>query len=256
MVRTFFRYACAVACFAAVLWADAAAADETPTPIVLSGGSALVERLEGEAVEVASGRPLKAGDTLATGVQVRTGEGARMSLHLPDGSFIRFDGGTTFALTEAAYDGKAQTRRININVILGKAWAKVVKLLGRTGFFTISTPTATAGVRGTIYRVNVNADQSAVVKVYWGEILVEKKKALQSGRVPASAGGTPYPVAGPTAVAGPRPVSMESWIYILQAMQQVNIRPDGTANPPFRFDREADLNEWVRWNQALDRGAE
>lgn len=45
----------------------------------------------------------------------------------------------------------------------------------------------------------------------------------------------------------------EEWTYIVSAMQQINIQPDGTPSEPFRFSAEADLDEWVRWNRDRDR---
>jgi len=46
---------------------------------------------------------------------------------------------------------------------------------------------------------------------------------------------------------------MEEWTYIVGAMQQINIQPDGTPSEPFRFSPEADIDEWVRWNMDRDR---
>jgi hypothetical protein len=46
---------------------------------------------------------------------------------------------------------------------------------------------------------------------------------------------------------------MEEWTYIVKALQQINIRPDGTAAKPFRFDIAKDLNDWVRWNRMRNK---
>jgi len=53
-------------------------------------------------------------------------------------------------------------------MVFGKTWANVSKFLGEKGRFAVSTRTAVAGVRGTLYRMNVNKNNSVVVKVYWG----------------------------------------------------------------------------------------
>jgi hypothetical protein len=45
---------------------------------------------------------------------------------------------------------------------------------------------------------------------------------------------------------------MEEWTYIVRAMQQIVVRPDGTAEKPVVFSVEADSNKWVRWNQERD----
>jgi hypothetical protein len=46
---------------------------------------------------------------------------------------------------------------------------------------------------------------------------------------------------------------MEEWTYIVRSLQQINIRPDGSATKPFRFDIAADLNDWVKWNQERNK---
>jgi len=46
---------------------------------------------------------------------------------------------------------------------------------------------------------------------------------------------------------------MEEWTYIVKAMQQIVVNPDGSTTKPFRFSPEADLNDWVRWNRERDK---
>jgi hypothetical protein len=183
---------------------------------------------------------------VAPGNIVRTGKGGRLELELPDGSFLRFDEDTSFTVLASGYEKKGKRRDVRIRMILGKAWARVSRLLMGRGRFAIETPTAVAGVRGTVYRLNLNRDRSAVVKVYDGEVEVRRKEKQE-----AQTRG-PAPLKQPKPVAGPHPVSMEQWVYIVGALQQINIRPDGTATKPFRFDIQADLTEWVRWNRMRD----
>lgn len=65
----------------------------------------------------------------------------------------------------------------------------------------------------------------------------------------------PSTIAGPYPVPGPRTVSMEEWTYIVRALQQIVIRPDGRALKPEGFDlAKDDLIEWVRWNKRIDAG--
>jgi hypothetical protein len=94
--------------------------------------------------------------------------------------------------------------------------------------------------------MNILEDSSTVVKVYSGEVTVQKPV-----RGPDRA-EAPHPVQGPHPVSGPRKISMEEWTYIVRAMQQIVVRPDGTAEKPVVFSVEADSNKWVRWNQERD----
>ena len=227
-----------------------AAAADAPMKVEIAGGSATVSFLAGKAWvkpdEAAAEKPLAADSQVLPGNIVRTGKGSRMEIELPDGSFLRFDENTSFVVLASAFAEKEKRRDVRVRMILGKAWARVSRLLLGRGRFAIETPTAVAGVRGTVYRLNLNRDRSAVVKVYDGEVEVRRREQQQ-----AETSG-PAPLKAPHPVAGPHPVTMEQWVYIVGALQQINIQPDGTADKPFRFDIEADLNEWVRWNQMRD----
>jgi hypothetical protein len=195
---------------------------------------------------------LRLGDTVLAGDTILAGKGARLELKMPDGSYLRFDENTTFVLEAAALDRGAAKRDIRLRMKLGKAWAKVSKLYGDSGNFALSAQSVSAGVRGTVYRMNVASDQSVTVKVYWGQVLVDKLKAIERGEDPDASLEPAVPVLGPQPVAGPQPVSAEEWSYLVGALQQIDIQPDGTVTPPFRFNIQDDLNEWVQWNKARD----
>ncbi|CAD7846785.1 MAG: hypothetical protein [Olavius algarvensis Delta 4 endosymbiont] len=215
-------------------------------------GTAVITALTGKAkvLRVATKKrdTLKSGVMLAAGDLVTTGTGARLELKLPDGSYLRFDERTTFRLVSMAGSPEDQTRDIRVSMVVGKTWARVAKLFGKKrGGFNIATQTAVAGVRGTTFRMNVNEDNSAVLKVYGGEVEVRKKTAKEDAAKTA-----PPIFTKPVPIKGPHPISMEEWVYIVKSLQQININPDGTAAKPFRFDIKADLNEWVKWNQMRD----
>ena len=217
------------------------------TEVTLLEGKAFLEKKD-----AAKAQDICRGDYLVSGDRISTDKESRIELKLPDESFIRFDEETTFELVSVDFDEKTNNRNIDINMALGKTWANVSKILGEKRGFAVSTRTAVAGVRGTVYRMNVNKDNSVVVKVYWGEIDVGAPSKMSHVEPPEKV-MKPSTVAGPHPVPGPRPVSMEEWTYIVKALQQIVIRPDGTATKPEGFDlAKDDLIEWVRWNKRLD----
>lgn len=228
-------------------------ADE-PEIVEMEGRQAKVSLVEGSAEllrkEPELKRPLSQGDLLRHGDHVTTGDKTRIELAMPDGSFLRFDEKTTFELISADYDEETKQRDIKVHSALGKTWAKVASLVGGGGRFQVSAKNAVAGVRGTTFRMNVNPDTSVVVKVYWGDIHVSSppQEVDKPIEVPK-----PRKVEGPHPVEGPRPVTMQEWTYIVRAMQQVVVLPDGTVSKPFRFDPEVDADDWVRWNQKRDQ---
>jgi hypothetical protein len=224
--------------------------------INMDDGAAVVTLLDGRASFSKEGmkkpKALATGDRLTGGDRVTTEIKSRIELKLPDNSIVRFDEKTTFMLTSLAYDQKTQKKDIDVNMILGKTWANVPKFSGSKGRFAITTKTSVAGVRGTDFRMNVNQDNSAVLKVYEGEVAVSKRKDAGMAETAAKR-EKPTQLADPHPVPGPHPVSMETWTYLVGALQQINILPDGSAAKPFRFDIEKDLNEWVRWNQSRNQ---
>ncbi|MFC1856929.1 FecR domain-containing protein [Thermodesulfobacteriota bacterium] len=231
-------------------------AQKDTVKIKMTGGKAVVSLLEGSASLLKKGmtkpQALSKGDFLTQGDRITIDVKSRLEVEMPDGSFVRFDEKTTFLLESIAYDKKTAKKDINVNMLLGKTWAHVPKFSGSKGRFAITTKTSVAGVRGTDFRMNVNQDYSAVLKVYEGEVAVSQRKDIDMAKAPVKL-EEPTRVAGPQPVAGPHPVSMEKWTYIVRSLQQINIRPDGTAAKPFRFDIEKDLNDWVRWNQARNQ---
>ncbi|MBF0118150.1 MAG: FecR domain-containing protein [Desulfobacterales bacterium] len=223
-----------------------------PLSVEMGGEKAQVIVLEGKASAVKKGtndtRKLSRGEFVFAGDRITTDKNSRIALKLPDGSFMRFDEQTTFELNSASFDN--DERNVNVKMIFGKTWAKVAKFFGKKNRFAVSTPTATAGVRGTVYRVNVQKNKMVTVKVYTGEVAVEGKKGEGGGSDDSAK--SPYYTSAPKPIAGPHPVSMEEWTYIVKSMQQIDVNPDGSVRKPFSFSPKDDLDDWVRWNKKLD----
>lgn len=221
--------------------------------VKMAKGDAKVTALEGIAQAACDGqksvKKLKINDWLKAGCEVSTGERSRMELLLPDSSIVRFSDNTRFKLlqADAVDNGK---RDVKIFVTIGKIWSNVRKAIGGKSGFEVSCENAVAGVRGTIYRMNVEDDKSALVKVYEGEVAVAAASAKTDLKPVVS--GPPKPVAGPTTIVGPKPVTMEQWVYIVKSMQQISINSDGKAEEPKEFSEAEDRDAWVDWNKALD----
>lgn len=226
-----------------------------PVPVKMMKGAAQVTVLKGKADIICAGqkgtRSLRVNDLVRAGCEVSTGADSRLEMVLPDKSIVRFSEKTSFKLIEAdvSDDGK---RAVGISVTVGKIWTKVRKALpGKGNKFEISCQNAVAGVRGTVYRMDVEHDQSALVKVYDGEVRVAGVSRAKP--VADSVAGPPRPVAGPTVVEGPKPVSMEEWVYIVKSMQKIQISSKGQAREPEAFDEAEDLDDWVKWNKVRDQ---
>ena len=217
-------------------------------------GQARVHLLEGRAQVEAMGTrvPLHADDVLRAPSKVLVGAKSRLELVLADGSFVRFAPDTIFTLVKADAV-PAKSRDISVDVAMGDCWAKVQDLLGQDASFEINSPTAVAGVAGTVYRLNVKQDKASQYFVYDGKI----KVAYSPVSPPVGSGPMtkPHRVAGPTRVAGPHRVSLEEWIVIVGKGYRFSISPKGAYADPKPFDMEQDRREpWVKWNLERHNG--
>lgn len=229
---------------------------QPPVTVKMTKGQAQVTSLNGKVAMVCAGQTeavtLKNYDFIKPGCEVSTGADGRLEMVLPDRSVVRFAQKTKFKLVQADI-GARGSRAVGISLTLGKIWTNVRKsLVGGGDKFEISCQNAVAGVRGTIYRMDVETDQSAVVKVYDGEVSVAGVSRTQQPQPPTTL-GPPQPVAGPSVIEGPKPVSMEQWVYIVRSMQQVQITSDGRALKPRDFTEEEDMDDWVKWNKQKDK---
>jgi len=237
-----------------VAWAFAGEAmAKRPLTVDIQGNEAKVSFLAGTAETAKSGeetwRPLHEGGLLIPGDQVKTGPGSKMEIVLKDGSILRFADRTHLKLAALDVAGDGGKREVKVDVVLGRTWANVSRALGVQSGFEIACENAVAGARGTVYRMNVYDDKSALVRVYDGSVAVSRPP--QPMTVPFAV-GPPQKVEGPRPVAGPTKVSMEEWVFIVKSMQQIRIKPDGAAEEPREFTAGEDKNEWVDWNRERD----
>jgi hypothetical protein len=91
-------------------------------------------------------KAFKTNDVLKPGDTLKTGNGSKVDLIFKETEF-RIQPNTTFALKE--WDTKKQVSKIYIET--GAAWFKVKDF--KKGTFEVSSPTSTAGVRGTAFGV-------------------------------------------------------------------------------------------------------
>ena len=119
-------------------------------------------------------------------------------------------------MSEIQYDKKTENKNVKVNLGVGKLWANVKKLLTPDSSFEVKTSNAVAGVRGTVYRVNVEEDKSAMVKVYDGSVYVAGSPAASMVTPPVQV-SAPVPVPGPHEVPPPvHQVTMEEWHVIVK----------------------------------------
>lgn len=200
---------------------------------------------------------VKRNQELAAGTTVKTGEGARAELTFPDGSVVRVGPNAVLKIDGAAFDGKSKEVKVEATLVGGQAWAKVAKLVGDESQFNLKTNNAVAGVRGTVFRVNVDRDEATVVKVYNGAVAVAAPLIASSDSTSNPTGpinNDRKPIAAPFSE-----VSKKDFEHILGKMMSIRIPKGGavSASAPVTFTPEEDTKEepeWVRWNSDRDAG--
>ena len=122
---------------------------------------------------------------LVEGSRVKTGPGAGATIELEDKSRAQLAPNTELELVQLRKDSVTGQLRSVFRLVSGSLQMAVPKLLGASpDRLVIRTATATVGIRGTVFRVNVLGDEAGTTS----EVL--------EGRAELDAGGSPVPLPG------------------------------------------------------------
>jgi len=142
-------------------------------------------------------RPL--GDTthVLAGYTVRTGAGSGVTLNWVDGSRVRLGPDTSVRVRKCNFNTSSKQTTSLFDLDAGRIWVRVLSAMSGKTKFEVRTPTATAGVRGTVFSVSVGGDGNTAVSVYEGEVVVDADggTATVSPGEEASVEGAGAPVA-------------------------------------------------------------
>jgi ferric-dicitrate binding protein FerR (iron transport regulator) len=200
---------------------------------------------------------LKRNRPVGVGQFVRTGENSRAELKFPDGSLLRIGPSSLLHVQASSFNGKTQEVNVDATVVGGKAWAKVSKLVGSEAKFNVKSANAVAGVRGTVFRINVDQDDATVVKVYDGAVAVSNSPFF-ADKPDGKKANSPVDFEGRKQIANPfTEVSKKEYEQIVARMMEVRVGKDGTMSKASAFTSDADKLEdpdWVNWNVACDSG--
>jgi hypothetical protein len=109
---------------------------------------------------------VKAGDLM------QTGDASQATLNWVDGSRIRVGPKTTMQVLKCQVSKATNAESYLFRLDVGDIWVRVLRSLTEQSKFEIRTPTATAGVRGTVFSVSVAPDGGTSVAVYHGKVSV------------------------------------------------------------------------------------
>jgi hypothetical protein len=227
----------------ALLLQSAAAADAV----------ARITRIDGSVSVLKAGseqwRDAKPSMALGVGDQLYTREESFAEIRYSVGTILRMDEKTKITV-EASSEKTVKTRSA-----VGDIWVNMKKLMSRGKEFQVTTPTAVASIRGTVFRMSSAADSTSVVSVFDGKVSVGLAEELAKKLAPARTAqppDKPVEVPGPEEIPGPFEVSLDQWREIV-AGQEIAVRRDGKFKQD-RFDRAAAARDkFVKINLELDK---
>jgi len=188
---------------------------------------------------------------LYAGDKVKTQKEARCEIKYSDGSIIRLDQQSIYTLEKAQITKKE--KKVESSLSIGRLWANIKKLASSSDNWFLRGPSAVVAVRGTVYRMDTMEDKSSKVLVYEGSVNVGPPSWAPGAGAQGQKPGAPQQVQGPSVVKGPSVVSLEDWVEIVKAQQQIVIKPDGSFQKS-DFDLAADAkSDWVLFNLERDK---
>lgn len=139
--------------------------------------------------------PLADRARVAAGDTVKTDANGSLKLSYLDGTRLQIDPGAVVTVLKAQVNTVSHAEASVFKLDLGRVWIRVLKVLSQKSKFDVQTPTATAGVRGTVFSVAVAPDGKTSVSVREGEVALRSSAAGEPTRVgkgqmavPAAAG--------------------------------------------------------------------
>lgn len=137
-------------------------------------------------------RPLTGDARVLAGTIVHTGKDAGALLHWVDGTRLQAGADTTLKVLECRLDKRTDAALSLFQLDVGRIWVRVIRSLSADSKFEIRTPTATAGVRGTTFSIEVGPDGSTEILVYEGDVEVQsggQTYGVDEGQAVAVRGG-------------------------------------------------------------------
>ena len=117
--------------------------------------------------------PLGARAHVRAGDLLQTGDGGRVTLNWVDGSRVRVGPRSTLEVMRCQINKANDAETYLFKLDVGDIWVRVLRGLTGQSKFEIRTPTATAGVRGTVFSVSVKPDGATSVAVYRGKVALK-----------------------------------------------------------------------------------
>jgi len=221
------------------------AAEPAARITLIEGTASILRQGAAEWANARPNMPLSIGDELFCRTE------SFVEIRYAMGTVVRMNENTKIVVREATGDA------VKTDNPIGGVWVNMKKLTGKSKSFEMTSPTAVASIRGTVFQMTTGADSTTAVDVFDGKVAVgpsdELNKMLQAAK-PPSPPGESGEVPGPEEVPGPYEVPLEQWTMIV-AGQRISVKKNGTYAQD-QFDmKTAGQDSFVKKNQELDKKA-
>lgn len=208
--------------------------------------------------ETADGAQTRASETAAwndidkqasvvPGATVKTNASAHAVLTWFDGYVLRIDPLTILEITTV--EAMGETRKTHLKMTKGRIVARAPKLKGKDSEFTIQTPTAVTGVRGTAFEILITEDNQTIVTCIEDAVFV----AAESSEVLLDPGFSTM-VLPDMPPAEPEPVPQELLEQLQQQVEEITPPESDAAIPEETIP--ADDNADAAADQAAEQATE
>ena len=149
-------------------------ATDDNTTVIITGIKGRVERKIEKSVffdllKVAHWQQLKGDDILMVGDMIRTGTDSSLEISFPDDIYVKIGQQTNIIIGQRSITERSQACVLELTA--GQIWARVSETWQKLTQFEVITPSAVAGVRGTLFSVAV-INQKTIVTVKEGKVEV------------------------------------------------------------------------------------
>ncbi len=167
------------------------------------------------------------GDILPAQTSVKTGKNSATLIALQGGHVLRVGSETTVQLREVGRE-----RSFSFEVLSGKIWS-LVRSANKPAKFEVETPSAVAGVEGTLFAViHDQANEETVVSTHQGTVNLKQNDKAVKVTPGLTASVTRNQKTAPAAV--PTPQSLQT---MWQTIQKENWTRPGAGNASLRLNR-------------------
>ncbi|MFP4681120.1 MAG: FecR domain-containing protein [Chitinispirillaceae bacterium] len=184
---------------------------------------AQISRINGEAKITRKGssrsRSVRINMPVAVGDKISSGKESMVEITFKKGEVVRMDENSILKVE------KSDDKTVRTSSQIGNLWVNMKKLSKRRDF-ELSSPTAVAAIRGTIFHMGTDKDSTTAVSVFDGKVAVGLNKEVKKKIEKQKSCGEPVEVPGPEEVPGPYEVSLDQWMDIV-AGQKISVRKDG-----------------------------